>query len=103
MKYRIGLAIFSWSVFLFFTSFSINSSNDFWSIKGTLVTHYFEDITDSHSGPELFELQNENGLPVWFGRHIFKDVCISGECKMIRLWVFWDGAGNYLGIQIPEE
>jgi hypothetical protein len=51
----------------------------------------------------LFELQNENGLPIWFGRHIFKDVCISGECKMIRLWLFWDGAGNYLGLQIPEQ
>jgi hypothetical protein len=75
----------------------------FWAMEGTLETHYFEDKTDSLSGPELFELQDENGLPIWFGRHIFKDVCISGECKMIRLWLFWDGAGNYLGIQVPEE
>lgn len=22
---------------------------------------------------------------------------------MIRLWLFWDGAGNYLGMQIPEQ
>jgi hypothetical protein len=75
----------------------------FWTMEGTLVTHFFEETTDSLSGPELFELQNEDGLPIWFGRHIFKDVCISGECKMIRLWLFWDGAGNYLGMQIPEE
>ena len=75
----------------------------YWAMEGTLVTHYFEEKIDSLSGPELFELQNENGLPVWFGRHIFKDVCISGECKMIRLWLFWDGAGNYLGLQVPEE
>jgi len=75
----------------------------FWAMEGTLKTHIFEDKTDSLSGPELFELQDENGLPVWFGRHTFKDVCISGECKMIRLWMFWDGAGNYLGIQVPEE
>lgn len=75
----------------------------FWAMEGTLETHIFEDKTDSLSGPEIFELQDENGLPIWFGRHIFKDVCISGECKMIRLWLFWDGAGNYLGMQIPEE
>jgi hypothetical protein len=75
----------------------------FWAMEGTLVTHYFEDKTDSLSGPELFELQDENGIPVWFGRHIFKDVCISGVCNMIRLWLFWDGAGNYLGMQIPED
>jgi hypothetical protein len=75
----------------------------FWAMKGTLITHYFEDKTDSLSGPELFELQDENGIPIWFGRHIFKDVCISGVCKMIRLWLFWDGSGNYLGMQIPED
>lgn len=75
----------------------------FWAMEGNLITHIFEDKTDSLSGPELFELQNENGIPVWFGRHIYKDVCISGECKMIRLWLFWDGAGNYLGMQIPDE
>ena len=75
----------------------------FWDMEGTLVTHFFEDETDSLSGPELFELQDKNGLPIWFGRHIFKDVCISGKCKMIRLWLFWDGTGNYLGMQVPEQ
>ena len=75
----------------------------YWAMEGTLVTHHFKQEDDSLSGPELFELQDENGLPVWFGRHIFKDVCISGVCKMIRLWLFWDGAGNYLGIQVPEN
>jgi hypothetical protein len=75
----------------------------FWAMKGNLVTHIFEDNTDSLSGPEIFELQDENGLPVWFGRHIFKDVCMSGECKMIRLWLFWDGSGNFLGMQVYDN
>ena len=74
-----------------------------WGMEGKLVTHYFEDKTDSLSGPELFELQDENGIPIWFGRYIFKDVCISGVCKMISLWMFWDGAGNYLGVQVLEN
>jgi hypothetical protein len=87
----------------FFPPFPDRPETGFWAMEGTLVTHYFEEKTDSLSGPELFELQDENGLPIWFGRHIFKDVCISGECKMIRLWLFWDGAGNYLGMQVPEE
>ena len=75
----------------------------FWAMEGELVTHHFEEKADSLSGPELFELRDQSGLPVWFGRYIFKDVCISGECKMIRLWLFWDGAGNYLGMQVPEK
>lgn len=72
----------------------------FWSMKGTLITHDFEDKTDSLSGPEIYELQDSTGLTIWFGRVIFKDVCISGKCKMIRVWIFWNGTGNYLGHQI---
>lgn len=76
----------------------------FWAIKGTLITHVFEDKTDSLSGPEIYELKDSTGLTIWFGRVIFKDVCISGKCKMIRVWIFWNGAGNYLGHQIiPGE
>lgn len=75
----------------------------YWALKGTIKTHIFKDENDSLSGPEIFELQNDNGLPIWFGREIFKDVCMSGVCKMIRLWVFWDGAGNYLGIQTLDQ
>jgi hypothetical protein len=98
---------FSAIIILLFVSFTDvvpeRPQTGFWAMEGTLKIHIFEEKTDSLSGPELFELQDENGLTIWFGRHIFKDVCISGECKMIRLWMFWDGAGNYLGIQVPEE
>jgi hypothetical protein len=76
----------------------------YWAIKGTLITYDFVDKTDSLSGPEIYELQDSTGLTIWFGRVIFKDVCISGKCKMIRVWIFWNGAGNYLGHQIiPGE
>lgn len=96
-------------IFLFFmgmglVNFQPQKPNDgFWAMEGNLITHYYEDKTDSLSGPELFELQDHNGIPIWFGRYIFKDVCISGVCKMISLWMFWDGAGNYLGVQILEN
>lgn len=69
---------------------------------GILLKHYFEEKIDSLSGPEIYELQDSNGLTIWFKRHIFKDVCISGECKMIRLWLYWDGAGNYFGMKLHE-
>jgi hypothetical protein len=75
----------------------------FLDMDGTLATHHFENEGDSLSSPEIIELQDENGLPVWFGRHFFKDVCMTGECKMIHVSLFWDGAGNYLGMDIPEE
>jgi hypothetical protein len=84
-------------------SFPEKPENGFWGMKGTLLVHEFLDDIDSLSGQEIFELQDDKGLTIWFGRDIFKDVCITGLCKMIRLWLFWDGAGNYLGLQVPEN
>ncbi len=75
----------------------------FWDMEGNLLTHPFPDKIDSLSGQEIYELQDERGITVWFGREIFKDVCMTGECKMIELWLFWDGVGNYLGIQLTDN
>lgn len=47
---------------------------DFRNRDGTLVTHHFENEADSLSISEIFELQDKNGLPVWFSRHFLKDV-----------------------------
>lgn len=105
MKYFIQiLTIFS--LFLFFVSANVISDlpkTGYWAMEGTLKTHIFEDTIDSLSGPEIFELQDDNGLTIWFGRNIYKDVCMSGVCKMIRLWLFWDRAGNFLGFQIYDD
>lgn len=84
-------------------AFQNQPKTGYWAFKGTIKTHIFMNENDSLSGPEIFELQNDNGLPIWFSRQIYKDVCMSGVCKMIRLWVFWDGAGNYLGIQTLDQ
>jgi hypothetical protein len=76
----------------------------FRDMKGILTIHSFTtDKLDSLSGQEILELQDSTGITLWFGRHIFKDVCMTGQCKMIRLWLFWDGAGNFLGFEVPDD
>ncbi len=72
-------------------------------MEGTLIRHPFPDKIDSLSGQEIIELQDENGLSIWFSRYFFKDVCMTRQCRMIRLWLFWDGAGNYLGMHLFED
>ena len=83
---------------------TVRPSTGFWAMEGEVFMHLAPvDPADSLSGRELYELRDDKGLTVWFGRDIFKDVCMTGQCKMMRLWVFWDGAGNYLGFQVPEN
>ena len=76
---------------------------DFLGMKGVKVTHFLENSKDSLSDDKIIELQDENGLTIWFGRYFFKDICISGLCRMVRLWIFWDETANYLGIQLSED
>ena len=87
-------------------SLNTNSQNrvtDFKNWKGTSFSYPITDKTDTLSGHEIIELRSEKGLPLWFGRCFHKVVCLTGECRMVRLWIFWDGSGNYLGFQEDEK
>ena len=104
-KYFLKVWIATLSLFYIgFWNLSLaQTETGFGDMEGKMSKHIFDDLTDSLSSPEILELQDETGMTIWFGRHIFKDVCFYGECKMIRLWLFWDGAGNYLGIQTDDK
>lgn len=101
--YSVFFAIATLMAIGFNTSLPKRPTDGFWGMKGNLVTHLFVDKIDSLSGQEIYELQDEKGLTIWFCRDIYKQVCMTGQCKMIRLWLFWDGAGNYLGIQLLDN
>ena len=77
---------------------------DFLGMKGDRFTHICIDKNDILSAQEIIELRNEKGLAVWFGRDFQKIVCLTGLCRKVHLWLFWDGCGNYLGFQeYPED
>lgn len=95
------------STLIFFLSFLImpvalaeDTNKDFLQMKGIQIVHPFIDKQDSLSAPEIVELSNENSIPVWFGRKVRKVVCLTGECQIANLWLFWNGVGNYLGFQL---
>lgn len=76
---------------------------DYFEMEGKLIKHPFSYSVDSLSSKEIWELQDENGLSIWFGRFIYKDICLSGICRMVKLWIFWDGVGNYMGYQLNKN
>lgn len=87
------------ALFFHLNSFSQNPTTDFFAVKGEVQSHLLVDKEDSLSSRELIELRDDKGFPVWFGRDFHKVVCLTGQCRMVHLWLFWDGAGNYLGFQ----
>lgn len=110
IKTKLAILIFVSSLYLggydyspgnpFKTAFP---SNDFLNMKGITVSHVIKNSSDSLSDNKIVELQDKNGLTIWFGRYFYKDICITGICRMVKLWIFWDGVGNYLGMQLNER
>jgi len=78
-------------------------NRDFLGMKGIRVVHPFADADDSLSVKEMVELCGEDGVPVWFGRNVRKIVCLTGECQIARVWLFWNGVGDYLGFQLHNN
>lgn len=77
--------------------------NDFLRMKGSLIKHPIQFSSELLSNNEILELQENNGLTIWFARFFYKDICISGSCRMAKFWIFWDGTGNYLGYRLNEN
>ncbi|MGN6511504.1 MAG: hypothetical protein ACTHLD_18715 [Chitinophaga sp.] len=44
---------------------------------------------------------DETGRPKYFFRNIFTPVCNTGECRPVRINLYWDLLGNYLRYDLP--
>ena len=84
-------------------SFSQKSGKGFEEMKGTLFTHVITDRTDTLGSKEITELRDDKGVSLWFSREIFLNVCLTGECRLVRVRIYWTGAATYLGLVSPED
>jgi len=71
--------------------------------EGNNIIHKISDEKDPLSSDEIIEQRDEDGVPVWFYRDFYKQVCTDSTCKMARLRIYWDGAGNYNKFQLIEN
>lgn len=46
---------------------------------------------------------NASGDPLFFSREVLTEACETGECYPIRITLFWDCAGSFLGFSVPGE
>lgn len=95
--------IFCLLILLTISAISQTPTTDFGNMQGIRFSYPIADKSDTVSSKEIIELQDEKGIAVWFGRYFHKVVCLTGECRMVHMWLYWDGAGNYLGFQVDEK
>ena len=56
---------------------------------------------DTLHNDTLWEHLSADNFPVKYSRKITTAVCIKGECRPVKLELFWDCTGRYLGYKIP--
>lgn len=45
---------------------------------------------------------DKNGYPIKYSRDIVTGVCVDGECRLVKINLFWNLTGRYLGFELPK-
>lgn len=67
------------------------------------VHHYRVVQEDSIPNDTLFQLRSAEGFPLAYYRKIHTNVCFDGTCRMLKVNLYWNITGRYLGIELPPE
>lgn len=65
------------------------------------VHHYLVRQEDSIPNDTLFQLRSAEGFPLAYYRKINTNVCFDGKCRMLKVRLYWNITGRYLGIELP--
>lgn len=57
---------------------------------------------DNHEKVAITGLKDQEGMLYWY-RRIKTPVCLTGECKLIDIGIYWDCTGSFLGIEVYGE
>jgi hypothetical protein len=59
-------------------------------------------LDDNHEKVGIRGLKDQEGIIYWF-RRIETPVCLTGECKLIDIGIYWDCTGSFLGLEVYGE
>ncbi len=56
-----------------------------------------------HPKDTLFQLLSAGGNPISYYRKIKTEVCFDGSCRLLRIDLYWNVTGRYLGFELPSK
>lgn len=62
----------------------------------------FHILDDKGEEIQIVGLVDEQGMLYWH-RRLFTPVCLTGECKLIDIGIYWQCTGEFLGLEIYGE
>src|SRR5690606_20261779 len=66
------------------------------------VKKFLIDTGTRHIGQDtLFQAVTATGEPLVYYRHLIREVCFDGQCRLLNVLLYWDITGRYLGFELP--
>src|SRR5690606_40150830 len=59
-------------------------------------------LDDSGEPIEVEAMKDEKGVLYWY-RRIFTPVCLTGECMMVDVGIYWYCTGEFFGLEVYGE
>lgn len=51
----------------------------------------------------LYQHLSAEGMPVFYSRNIRTSVCFDNKCRLLKITLYWNPSGRYLGFVLPEN
>lgn len=62
----------------------------------------FSILDDSGESIEVEAMKDDQGILYWY-RRIFTPVCLTGECLMVDVGIYWYCTGEFFGLEVYRE
>lgn len=106
LNYFTAASFLLWSIL----SFSLSDHDKLsYSKKATIAADYDQQSTsiiafkDTLSEDSLFLVQRQgSNTPLHYFKDITTNVCFDNECRLLRVAVYWNITGRYLGFDLPQ-
>ncbi|GAB3715105.1 hypothetical protein GCM10027592_55420 [Spirosoma flavus] len=72
------------------------------SLKADTTLAYVVAAEDSIVNDTLFQMRSKEGLPVTYYRKIKTSVCFDNKCRLLKVTLYWNPTGRYLGFLLDK-
>lgn len=71
-------------------------------LKADTTLAFLAVAEDSIANDTLFQMRSKEGFPVAYFRKIRTSVCFDNKCRLLKVTLFWNPTGRYLGFDLVK-
>ncbi|MVM35444.1 hypothetical protein GO755_35815 [Spirosoma sp. HMF4905] len=72
------------------------------SLKPDTTLAFIAASQDSIANDTLFQIRSKEGYPTAYFRKIKTSVCFDNKCRLLKVNLYWNSTGRYLGFELPK-